>query len=201
MTKTVNKLILAVLFILIGCIIGLRQMHENKVARDSAEAVAAQFREFRSETSGSDFITSEIPSPAASGEPLDPIVRIGDFDYIGTLILPKLWLELPVMSSFDDGRIDIGPCRQFGSAVGGNLVIAAHNHPANFGNLSQLKPGDKLSFIDSADTEYSYEVSDWLIIDSDDIEIVRNSGYPLTLYTCTESGNKRYVVFCNLTKE
>jgi sortase A len=63
-------------------------------------------------------------------------------DYIGYLSIPALDLELPVMSSWDEERLKIAPCRHFGSTWNDNLVIAGHNYKRHFGFLSKLERGD-----------------------------------------------------------
>ena len=44
-----------------------------------------------------------------------PTAQIDGYDYIGTLTIPALELELPVMAQWDYDRLTIAPCRQFGT--------------------------------------------------------------------------------------
>ena len=42
-------------------------------------------------------------------------VMVDGYDYIGTIIIPSLNIELPVMSTYDYDRLRIAPCRYYGS--------------------------------------------------------------------------------------
>ena len=66
-------------------------------------------------------------------------VEINGELYIGYLTIPILKLELPVISEWSYERLQIAPCRQFGSTKTDDLVIAAHNYASHFGKLSQLR--------------------------------------------------------------
>ena len=66
--------------------------------------------------------------PEATQVPEMPTAQIDGYDYIGTLTIPALELELPVMAQWDYDRLTIAPCRQFGTTQTDDLVIAAHNY-------------------------------------------------------------------------
>lgn len=129
---------------------------------------------------------------------LDPVVYLDGYDYIGALEIPQLKLNLPVMSTWDYEKLRLSPCRQFGSAKDGNLVIAAHNYSTHFGRINTLIPGDEITFTAMDGTVYTYEVAKSEVVSPTDVEKVAQSGYPLVLYTCTKGGERRVAVFCNL---
>ena len=54
-------------------------------------------------------------------------IRIDDNYYIGTIYIPSLDIELPVMSEWSYPSLKLSPCRYKGSISEGNLIIAAHN--------------------------------------------------------------------------
>lgn len=124
-------------------------------------------------------------------------VAIDGYDYIGYLSIPVLKLELPVMSEWDYQRLRRAPCRQFGSTKTDDLVIAAHNYPAHFGYLSQLRSGDLLTFTDMDAEVILYEVMVVDILEPTAVDKVRYSDFDLVLYTCTYGGEKRVAVFCD----
>ena len=97
-------------------------------------------------------------------------------------------------------RLRIAPCRQFGSTKTDDLVIAAHNYASHFGKLSQLRPGDLLTFSDMESDVILYEVSAMDILEPTAVETVKNSNFDLVLYTCTYGGETRVVVFCSRIK-
>lgn len=123
------------------------------------------------------------------------------YDYIGYISIPDLELELPVMSEWDYKRLKIAPCRHFGSVETRDLVIAAHNYDTHFGRLGQLQIGSALSFTDMNGNTTSYVLQDIQTLDPDEVEIVKESGYDLVLYTCTLDGTERVVAFFTLENE
>lgn len=139
-----------------------------------------------------------------SGDSLDPelpVVEIDGYDYVGYLSIPKLELELPVMSEWDYPRLKIAPCRQFGSSRTDDLVIAAHNYKKHFGNLSRLEAGDSVIFTDMDGIENFYEVVLTDTLDPTEVDAVQNSDHDLVLYTCTYGGKTRVTVFCDRVEE
>lgn len=126
-----------------------------------------------------------------------PTAEIDGYEYIGYLSVPALALNLPVMSEWDYSRLKIAPCRQCGSSVTDDLVIAAHNYKAHFGYLGQLKIGSPVVFTDMEGTANNYEVKAIDVLTPESVERVQNSGYDLVLYTCTRGGKSRITVFCS----
>lgn len=132
---------------------------------------------------------------AAIGEDLS-IAEIDGYEYIGYLTIPSLELKLPVMANWDYYRLNLAPCRQFGTAEAGDLVIAAHNFKSHFGRLKELEAGNEVYFTDMSGREYSYFVADIRTLQPTQVEEVQNSDYDLVLYTCTIGGASRVTVFC-----
>lgn len=125
------------------------------------------------------------------------VKEIDGYGYIGYLSIPVLELELPVMSEWDYERLRIAPCRQYGSTKTDDLVIAAHNYASHFGNLSQLRDGDLLTFCDMDEQIVLYSVEAVDVLDPTAVSTVRDSNFALVLYTCTYGGENRVAVFCN----
>ena len=143
--------------------------------------------------------TKPATPDATLPDPYDPemtVVEIDGYGYVGVLTIPALELELPVMSEWDAARLKIAPCRQFGSVETNDLVIAGHNYKTHFGYLDQLQVGDAVNFTDVNGKVTVYHVELTSILQSDDVDAVQNSGYPLVLYSCTYSGKTRLTVFC-----
>lgn len=138
-------------------------------------------------------------TPVSALDPELPVVEIDGYGYVGTLSVPTLGLELPVMSDWDYKRLKIAPCRQFGSSRTDDLVIAAHNYKTHFGLLRELSPGDPVVFTDMDGIVNHYSVAGTQVLQPTEVDAVQNSGYDLVLYTCTTGGRSRVVVFCNRT--
>ncbi len=121
------------------------------------------------------------------------------FGYIGCLSLPELGLELPVMEEWDYDRLRIAPCRQFGSTLSDDLVLAAHNYPEHFGRIGELSAGAEVNFTDMDGLLHSYSVAEVRELEPEAVDAVEHSGHALVLYTCTLGGGHRVAVFCDRT--
>lgn len=123
-------------------------------------------------------------------------VMIDGFEYIGYLEIPALGLQVPVMSEWDETRLKLSPCRQYGTVDENTLVIAGHNYESHFGNLKNLIAGDLILFTDMQGNSIAYEVvqMEWLV--KTQVEEMLDNPFDLTLYTCTPSGAERLTVRC-----
>lgn len=158
-------------------------------ATDGSDATPAQ--------SVSD-VPPETDAPAQTDAPEEmPIVNLDGERYIGILDIPALNLSLPIMADWNETRLRRTPCRQFGSLTEDNLVIAGHNYRAHFARLRSLNAGDTVSFLDMNGVTHTFRVNNVQILPEDAVEAVQNSGYSLTLYTCTTGAESRVVVFCD----
>lgn len=127
-------------------------------------------------------------------------VEIDGCYYIGYISIPDLGLELPVMSDWSYPQLKISPCRYSGSAKTDDLVIAAHNYSRHFGNIGKLSVGDAVYFTDMEGEFSVYEVAEIDILSPADVEEMTDSGYALTLFTCTYGGQSRVTVRCDYAK-
>lgn len=183
---------------------------EDEQAGEAAEAVVADLKDYlykeeaQAETepdkseSAVKQETEEIQSTFFDHEEenMAAVEAADGYEYIGFLTIPALKLELPVMSEWDYKRLKLAPCRQYGSAEGDDLIIAAHNYKRHFGNLSQLNDGDQVVFTDMEGNEYQYAVREIATLQPTEVDVVVNSDRELILYTCTYGGQSRIVVGC-----
>ena len=155
-------------------------------------------------------LNQEIPKPENDGDS-EYMPKISDetsdeesetaFDldgkkYIGIISVPKINLELPVMNEWSYANLDIAPCRYSGTALGGDLIIAAHNYTSFFDRIDELNSGDKILFTECSGKIRTYEVvASELIGGTDVVGMERDSeNWDLTLFTCTWSGWSRITV-------
>lgn len=94
-------------------------------------------------------------------------------------------------------KLKIAPCRNYGSVMSNDMVIAGHNYTRHFGTLNNLKIGDAVIFTDMNGVRYPYQVEEVLTLEPTAVEEMQNSGWNLTLYTCTLSGQLRLTVRCS----
>ena len=138
-----------------------------------------------------------------AADPYDEEMSEAEVDgstYIGWITIPALGLELPVQSSWSYPNLKISPCRYSGSAKSSDLIICAHNYSTHFGTIKNLSVGDDVYFTDLDGTTRHYEVYEVTQLDPYDIDKMTDSGYDLTLFTCTYGGQARVTVRCMETE-
>ena len=148
------------------------------------------------------------PAPAAPGAEVEipdyilnphmdmPEVEIDGRAYIGTLELPSLGLEFPIISHWSYDGLLVSPCRYTGSAYSDDLVLAAHNYNSHFGRLKNLQIGDSVLFTDADGNQFAYAVAVKETLQPTAVEEMTDSGFPLTLFTCTLGGSYRVTIRC-----
>lgn len=124
-------------------------------------------------------------------------VNINGDEFIGTITIPVLNLELPVMSEYSYSRLKKAPCRYYGNLFTNDLIICAHAYETFFANLIKLKQNDLIVFTDVDGNNYAYEVLEIEILKPTDVDKMVNNDFDLTLYTCTSDNMNRVTVRCN----
>lgn len=140
-------------------------------------------------------VLNDLPTDGQAVEG-EKTLEIDGLEYIGYIEIPAIEIKLPVMSEWDYDKLKTAPCRQFGSHLTDDLVIAAHNYKKHFGGLSELAVGDAVMFTDMSGETTVYSVAQTAILEPTAVEEVQNSGFDLVLYTCTYAGKSRVTVFC-----
>ena len=124
-------------------------------------------------------------------------VNINGDDFIGTITIPSINLELPVMSEYSYSRLKKAPCRYYGNLFTNDLIICAHAYETFFANLIKLKQNDLIFFTDVDGNNYAYKVLEIEILKPTDVDKMVNNEFDLTLYTCTSDNMNRVTVRCN----
>jgi len=125
-----------------------------------------------------------------------PVISKNDAYYIGVITIPDINVELPVQSTWSYPKLKKTPCRYYGSIFTDNLVIAGHNYQKHFGELKNVRTGDLVIFTDAEGTMYKYTVAEKEILKPTDVNKLKHTEYPLTLFTCTVGGETRTVIRC-----
>lgn len=136
-------------------------------------------------------VKNEIPDYELNPGMEVPTTEIDEETYIGRLSVHSLGLSLPVMDDWDYRRLKIAPCRYSGSPYTGDFIIAAHYYDSHFGGLSELQPGDKITFTDVAANSFEYEVLYVELLEDTDVELMQAGEWDLTLFTCTYDTERR----------
>ena len=123
--------------------------------------------------------------------------NVNGHDYIGTITIPTLNLELPIMSEYDYDKLKISPCRYYGNIHTNDLIICAHSYKTHFKYLNKLKQKHLVIITDINGNNYIYEVVTIEVLKPNQVSEMINNDYDLTLYTCTNDGQNRITVRCN----
>ena len=125
-----------------------------------------------------------------------PVKTVDGRDYIGTLSIPSLGILLPVQNEWNYPNLRVSPCRYSGTAYKGNFVICAHNYDRHFGQIKNLRYGDKISFLDLDGNRFSYIIEEVETLRPTAVEEMTSDEWDLTLFTCTLGGSTRIAVRC-----
>ena len=138
-------------------------------------------------------------------DPTMPTEMIDGYAYIGTLKIPSLGLNLPVMAECDYTRLKISPCVFSGSYKTNDLVICAHNYARHFSPVKWIDLGSDVYLTTVDGVMYSYKVSnietvqpmavDQMIKNAHNDKNVSND-WDMTLFTCNTGGQTRCAVRC-----
>ena len=137
-----------------------------------------------------------------------PTEQIDGYEYIGTLEIPSLGLQLPVMNEWDYDRLKISPCRYSGSYYTDDLVICAHNYQKHFSPVKWIDMNADVYFITVDNVVYHYIVSNRETLQPTSVEhmIGQDSQdfgmdeWDMTLFTCSMGGQTRCAVRCIRTE-
>jgi len=198
-----------------------RDERAGEDAKELLDELQVLIAERKNETYAADHDSDDLPKPEIGAERFDsesstdapeadntPIqnilqksdpdpINVNGHDCMGYIRIPSLSVMLPIMSECNDEKLDITPCRHFGTLYGNDLVIAGHNFKRHFGYITRLKGGESVTFTDTDGDVHYYTVTAVKRVNSTDVEAVQDSGHDLALYTCTFIGDIRSAVFCD----
>ena len=181
------------------------QIMEQLKPRQESMQGSSEDLDSSGELTGDSFPGIDDPLPGETSDPNMalremPVVEIDGQRYIGTVAIPSLALELPVMETWDYKKLKISPCRYKGTVYQNNMIICAHNYESHFGRLKNLKIGDSVLFTDVDGNEFWYTVVELDTLATTAVEEMEAGVWDLTLFTCTLGGRTRVTVRCNAVK-
>ena len=157
-------------------------------------------------TSTSTTTTTTTTLPAQQSQPVAPPADpygAEDLGQIGSIVIPKIGIESPLLEGIRLTTLDQGPGHWPGSATPGqvgNVVIAGHrtSHGAEFYNLDKLAPGDDVIF-NTEDGEVTYKVTRTHVVNPDAMWIVDPTPTATaTLFACHPLGSTAQRIVVNL---
>jgi sortase A len=200
--KVVSVIIICVLLLVCALTLTIYYLCIDTQAGETAEAIEQELRaEIQEKTSDGGYAqeaAEDQPLYVSNPETDMPVMDIDGHDYTGILEIPVLDISLPVMSQWSYSEMKQAPSCYTGSIYMNNMVIAAYNYKSHFGSLNELQPGDTVTFTDTDDNLFCYEVKAVEELKTSSLEEVENNGYDLTLVTCNHGGKAIYTVRCSL---
>ena len=196
-------IIVGVLLIVLSLSISIKNIYEEEKAGKNSESVLNIMKENINNNIESNKDESiELVNNEIVEEKTNKTINVEGYDYISTISIPTLNLELPVMSEYDYDRLKIAPCRYYGSIYTNDLIICAHSYKTHFKNIDKLNQNDLIIITDASGIKYVYEVLEIEILKPTEVEKMIDNEFDLTLYTCTNDGLSRITIRCNkLTNE
>lgn len=138
-------------------------------------------------------ITDDTPNYVINPDIQMPQISVDGTEYIATISIPTLNIELPVCKEYSEVNLKNAPCRYYGSIYTDDFIICAHNYKKHFKYLDSLKVGDSVYLVDMDGNMFSYRLTELVTLDPDNVSAFYDGEWDLTLFTCTKSGAKRIV--------
>ena len=140
------------------------------------------------------------PEESASEVGAMPEKEYLGYAMIGTLRIPSLGMELPILRDWSYELLNVAPCRYSGSAPEENMILMGHNYKSHFTPLHNIAVGAEVTFEDVNGFLYRYCVEEITYLHKTEGEALPSDD-PLTLFTCTSGGQNRIVVRCSTAEQ
>ncbi len=180
---------IALIFILLALFVYFRYTDQYNYAQNAAK-LSNNYNVYR-------LYNSETSSPS-----VEETASI-----IGSINIPKINVNYPIISDISEKLLKISPCRFYGDiSDDSNLCIAGHNfdNETFFSKLPYLRSGDKIIITDNSNTSYTFRVFDNYEVNPSDLSPIyntaNNSNKELTLVTCNNQNNNRIIIKARLEK-
>ena len=184
--------VLGVILILMSLFLHLTQEKQDQIAGENAQILLQQLE--LNQISIEPAAQEDLPQEAATAAEMPEKEYLG-YSMIGTIRVPSVSIELPVLSNWSYELINVAHCRYSGFLPDGNMILMGHNYKSHFTPLHDVAEGAAVEFEDVNGIVYRYTVVKIETLHKNDGELLP-SEYPLTLFTCTRGGQNRVVVRC-----
>lgn len=149
-----------------------------------------------------DVMIPEEPAEEAIGELYPqyemPAVEIDGYRYIGKVVFHDLDMTLPVMEELDLDRLEISPCRYYGSLYTNDLIIGGHSSWEHFKKAKSLNVDSRIDFIDVDGHVYEYVLDSKEILDESEVDaLIAEGPWDMSIFTCTVYNTSRCVLRCS----
>jgi len=183
-------IILSVSLIIIASLVIIREYRSWKAAQDAKNAYN-QFMNLK-----------DIDGVGINDgrDSLDKL-RMGNYKVIGTINIPSIGVEYPILDRTNPEALDLSVTKLLGPDLNefGNVSIAGHNayNGTLFSRLSTVRMNDLVEITDSKGRTVVYQVYDIYRVTPDDIsplKTTKENVRELTLVSCVNGGKKRIII-------
>lgn len=129
-------------------------------------------------------------------DPEMPALEINGEDFIGLLEIPAYGLKLPIGSMWDKETVLSYPCRFYGSAYDGSLIIGGYDQSGQFDFFDRIQTGTAIAITDMTGSTFSYTVNRIDRSNSAEAEVLINSEADLTLFVRDAQGLEYILLRC-----
>ena len=187
--KLRGKIFIVLGFLLVFVATGIFMVndHQDRKAGENAAILLEELKEQQAK--------SYVNTDSAEGEM--PEQTLMGYNLVGTITVPKVGIELPVLNEWSYELLKISPCRYSGSVENDDFIILGHNYKSHFSPLKNCSVGDQVCFTDVNGITHIYAISEIETLYKTELDKLTSSNYDLTLFTCTNSGQSRFVIRCD----
>ena len=135
---------------------------------------------------------------------LNSIYKTENLEYsniLGTLEIPKIGLNYPIFSEFNEELLKLSPCKFYGPNLNeiGNIAIVGHNYNNHtfFSDLNKLENEDEIYLYSNDNIKNIYSIYETYETTDDDLSCLNTkllNSKELTLVTCNNYNKKRFIV-------
>ena len=201
-------LILGAVLLMSALFLVLYNIAEDKKSGETAEHVLDALRENLPETQAPETTAPAMPEAEqydlyaeyeteTETVPEMQTAEIDGVQYIGSISVPELQIELPVAAEWSYPALKTSPCRYMGSIYTNDLIICAHNYQSHFGTIKNLHTDSEILFTDVQGNVSRYKVLSMEELPGTAVERMQfgdADDWDLTLFTCTLGGQSRVTV-------
>lgn len=187
--------VLGLLFLLMAAGLALYNVIVSEKAGEVSEEAVRVLEE--NITNGM-FFNDESPFFQTYTEMEMPRIELNGDYYVGVLEIPTLGLKLPIGDEWNENLLTKSPCRYRGSVYEKDMIIAGHNYRSHFLYLRDIDISSQVFFTDVDGNLFEYQVIGIENVHGNDVEMMTQGEWDLTLFTCNYDGSKRFTVRCRL---
>ena len=184
-------LAVGIMLVLSGLGIYVAQQQEDAAARKTAAVLLQQLE--------NKTLPANPRPESETAEPVDPVlpeVTYMGYTLLGSIRVPSIGIELPVLDQWSEEMLKVAPCRYAGSISAGNMIIMGHNYKSHFNPLHKAQVGAEVEFKNTIGTVFRYRIAKIEYLHRTEGEKLPTQEYPLTVFTCSPGGLERTILRC-----